>query len=211
MRILFCKITSMKYYKGTCKNDQASFGGSFVKENGYGHEEYNFCPFNMEGTDELECMGFVEPKSNKGTRNTIHIEKLEGCELMKKETSVDDVLVVWCAKDEVGVITVVGWYKNATVWRDLQDWVCTFGDGVEEFRCYNVRAKAKDCVLLPKGSRVNYKWRIPNSSYTKSYGFGQSMIWYANEPRAKEFIETLVKNIDSYTGENHRDVYPEID
>ena len=147
MRILFCKISSMKYYKGACDQDVPMYGGKFVEENGYGHEEFNFRPIDMEGIPEPECVGFVEPKSNRGTRNTLHIEKIEGCESLRKEPLVDDVLVIWCAKRDYGDVTVVGWYKHATVWRDLQDWTIMFEDGTEEDRCYNVRAKASDCTL----------------------------------------------------------------
>ena len=39
--IVFSKISSMKYYKGACEKDTPSYGGSFVEEHGYGHEEYN--------------------------------------------------------------------------------------------------------------------------------------------------------------------------
>ena len=49
MRILFCKISSMKYYKGACEKDVPLYGGRFVEENGYGHEEFNFLPVEMEG------------------------------------------------------------------------------------------------------------------------------------------------------------------
>ena len=42
MKILFCKIACMKYYKGTCDKDIPYNGGSFVKEHGYGYEENNF-------------------------------------------------------------------------------------------------------------------------------------------------------------------------
>ena len=132
MRILFCKISSMKYYKGACEQDIPVYGGKFVEENGYGHEELNFFPVDMEGLEEPECVGFVEPKSNRGVRNTLHIEKIEGCDAMRKEPLVDDVLVVWCAKRDYGDVTVVGWYKHATVWRDLQDWTLMYEDGAEE-------------------------------------------------------------------------------
>ena len=40
-RILFCKISSMKYYKGHCDEDVPVNGGKYVAEHGYGHEEYN--------------------------------------------------------------------------------------------------------------------------------------------------------------------------
>ena len=75
----------MKYYKGACEKDVPLYGGRFVEENGYGHEEFNFLPVEMEGESELECMGFVEPKSNKGRRNSFHIEKIEGCAALKNE------------------------------------------------------------------------------------------------------------------------------
>ena len=210
MRILFCKISSMKYYKGVCKQDEPQFGGKFVEENGYGHEEFNFLPIEMDETAELECVGFVEPKSNRGTRNTLHVEKIDGCASMSKEPFVDDVLVVWCAKRDRGDVTVVGWYKHATVWRDLQDWTITFPNGTEEDRGYNVRAKASDCTLLPTGERNRAIWTIPSAKYTKAYGFGQSMIWYPTEPEAKPYLERLIRNINSYRDDNWLEMYPEI-
>ena len=120
MRILFCKISSMKYYKGHCDEDVPVNGGKYVAEHGYGHEEYNFTPILVQGESETECLGFVEPKSNSGTRNTFHLEKIDGCANLKNEPFVEDVLVIWCATRLQGDVTVVGWYKHATVWRDLQ-------------------------------------------------------------------------------------------
>ena len=209
MRILFCKISSMKYYKGACAKDQPLFGGKFVEENGYGHEEFNFLPIEMEESGALECVGFVEPKSNRGTRNTFHIEKLEGCEALRREPFVDDVLVVWCAKRDRGDVTVVGWYKHATVWRDLQDWTIMFENGVEEERCYNIRANADCCTLLPEGERNRAVWSVPSAKYTKSYGFGQSMVWYPTEPGAKLYLDRLVDAIENYQGDNWLNTYPE--
>lgn len=210
MKIVFLKISNMKYYKGVCKNDTPSYGGDYVKENGYGHEEYNFYPMQMEDSDAIECIGFAEPKSNKGTRNTFHIENIEGCSAMKNEPCVDNVLVVWCAKynDERG-ITVVGWYKNATIFRELHNWIYVAKDGSESERCYNVYANADDCTLLPYGERNRHIWTVPLSKYTRSYGFGQSMVWYPTEPEATNYIEQLVKSIENYDGENWLDKYPE--
>jgi hypothetical protein len=208
MRILFCKISSMKYYKGACDLDVPMYGGKFVEENGYGHEEFNFLPIEMEGIAEPECVGFVEPKSNRGVRNTLHIEKIEGCAAMKKEPLVDDVLVIWCAKRDRGDVTVVGWYKHATVWRDVQDWTIMFDNGMEEERGYNVRAKASDCTLLPSGERNRAIWSIPSAKYTGVYGFGQSMVWYPTEPEAENYLTRLLKNIESYRDENWLNKWP---
>jgi len=207
MKILFCKISSMKYYKGACDEDIPVNGGSFVAENGFGHEEFNFCPFEMDGSDDLECVGFVEPKSNRGSRNTFHIERIEGCEAYSREPYIDDVLVVWCAKSYKGEVTVVGWYKHATVWRNLLDWTLDFPDHSEE-RYYNVRAKASECVLLPEGERNRHIWSVPLAKRTGSYGFGQSMVWYPTEPEAEQYLSRLLESMDEYSGDNWLNKYP---
>ena len=203
MRILFCKISNMKYYKGVSDKDPASFGGKFVDENGYGHEELNFYPMLMDEADREECLGFVEPKSNRNVRNTLHIEKIEGLSAFKDEPSVDDVLVIWCATRERGDVTVVGWYKHATVYRDLQEWTLVYDDNSEDERYYNVRAFAENCTLLPSSERNRHIWQVPTAKYTKSYGFGQSMVWYPTAPEAEIFLQRLVENIENYKGENH--------
>ena len=71
----------------------------------------------MEGKEGLYCLGFFETKSHNGKDvNQMRIENIAGCELLKKEESVDDVLVVYCAKHPAHKFTtVVGWYKHATV------------------------------------------------------------------------------------------------
>ena len=209
MKILFCKITNMKYYKGVCDKDEPKFGGKFVDENGYGHEELNFFPVQLDDADYPECVGFVEPKSNGYTRNTIHVERLSGCSGLKNAPFAEDVLVVWCTKRENGNLSVVGWYKHATVWRDLQEWTLEFENGEEEDRCYNIKAKADDCTLLPQNVRNTNDWSVPMARKTKSFGFGQSMIWYADTPEAEKYVNTLVNSIENYSGENWIDVYPE--
>ena len=115
MRILFCKVSGMKYYKGACEQDKPYNGGKFVEENGFGHEEFNFRPIKLDDEEQTMCLGFVEPKSNKGRRNTLHIQNIEGCAACTQEPCVEDVLVVWCATRMEGDTTVVGWYKSATV------------------------------------------------------------------------------------------------
>lgn len=139
---------------------------------------------------------------NKGRRNTFHIENIEGCAALKDEPFVEDVLVVWCATRQQKDITVVGWYKHATVWRDLQGFIVEYEDGTEEERCFNIRAKASDCVLLPEGERNRAKWSIPSARYTRAYGFGQSMVWYPVEEEAKPYLAKLLDSIDSYNEEN---------
>lgn len=164
---------------------------------------------DMNNYDNSQCVGFVEPKSNRGTRNTMHIEKIEGCASMKYEESVDDVLVIWCATRQQGDTTVVGWYKQATVYRDLQWWIFEHDDGEEEERCFNVNADASNCVLLPEWERNRYQWSVPSARRTRSFGFGQAMTWYPTQQEAQPFLARLIDSIEKYNGENWLDTYPQ--
>ena len=211
MKILFCKVSCMKYYKGHCRKDRPYNGGRFVQENGYGLEEYNFFPAEMtespDGPSDNKkyCFGFVETKSTKDRRaNELHIEKIDGCRAFKNEEAVDDVLVVWCATSDLNETSVVGWYKHATVYRHYQQETAIFED-----RYYNILACADDCVLLPSGERHQHIWNAPTAKRTRSYGFGQSLVWYAAEESAKGYIERLMENIRHYDGENWLAKYPE--
>lgn len=206
MRILLCWIGYMDYYKGSCDKDIPRNCGPFIKENGYGGEEFNFLPIIIG--DEEFCFGFVEPKStNKETVNTIHIEKIEGCENLKKAEFVDDVLVVWCALAYANEMIVVGWYKNASVFRNLQKVTIENPDGTEYQQSYNVVAKADDCILLP-ATGIRRRWSVPTVS-KKGYGFYKSFLWYPTKENVKEYIRNLVQKIENYDGENWLDRYPE--
>lgn len=76
MRILFCKISAMKYYKGVIPGkDEAFNGGSFVKEHGEGNEQYNFDPVISED-GQAYCLGFVETKSSSKGNTMNYISKI---------------------------------------------------------------------------------------------------------------------------------------
>jgi len=198
MLTLFCKISAMKYYKGACEKDQPYNGGKFVLENGYGAEQYNFLSVEVEGVGEL-CLGFVETKTNpaKGSPNDLHFEKIKGCETLKNEDSVDGVLVVWCATTALNETSIVGWYRNATIFRTYQE--CEFDTG--DVQLYNVIALKENCVLLPQGERHRHIWDAPVAK-VRTFGFGQSMIWYASEDAAQKYIIDITDQIENYKGEN---------
>ncbi|MFV0351033.1 MAG: hypothetical protein ACK5JF_01810 [Oscillospiraceae bacterium] len=204
-KIVFCKISCMKYYKGAGPNDMPYNGGSFVNKNGYGYEEYNFFTrkFAKEWVDVSGTiqpgeyyLGHVETKSTYASkRNQLHVEKIRGFnDTYKNQPSVSGVTVIWCATTDLNETSVVGWYKNATVYREYQ----TIGieDGTQ--RTYNVLAHAADCVLLPQGVRHKYIWKIPLKKHTKVFGFGQSMLWYAQEEEALSYLQHLTDSIDNY-------------
>ena len=178
MRILFCRIKSMKYYKGVSVSDPVEMPEGFEHLG----EQYNFKHFNDNG--KKICRGYFE-----------HHEYNVSIENIDKNAvgdSIDDVLVVWCAKyDGIGIV-IVGWYKHATVYRHLQknpDW-------------HYVTANIEDCVLLSEEARS--MWKVPYSK-KDGYGFGMSNIWYAREENAENYVKSLIKRINDY---NWIDKYP---
>lgn len=84
-----------------------------------------------------------------------------------------------------------------------------FEDGSEEDRCYNILAEARNCILHPVDECNRHIWRVHSARYTKSFGFGQAMVWYPVEETARVFLERLVHNINHYGGENWIDKFPE--
>lgn len=220
MRILFCNIAWMKYYKGECPQDVPVVGGSTEKKTHPVKEAFNFDPVAIldEKSENPEewCLGYAETKSSsKNAVNQLHIEKIEDCQSYAKEEIVDDVLVVWCAKETTTTQMIVGWYKHANVYRNLQYILFKNQDDSETYIEYNISAKAENCVLLPKGSRHRkLLWEAPRvSAKGRSYGFGQAPIWYVNDvdknENLKHYIDKLLNQIDNYDDENWLYNYPE--
>ena len=204
MKIVFFNIAWMKEYRGNEDgNDKPVHGGSFVEVTGDAHEKYNFFPIRSLEEQEVYCLGFYETKSHNGQdENQMHIENISGCELCRKEESVEDVLVVYCAKHPAhNFTTVVGWYKHATVYRHYKE--INFGEG--DIQYYNALAKASDCVLLPVSARSRIvQWKVPRKTGGCGYGFGRANVWYASEEDKglQEYLKRIVDQIENYRGEN---------
>lgn len=188
MRVLFCNIAWMKYYNGITKVDQPVNGEAWVLENHDAVESLNFAPCN----DGTYC-GYVSTKSNGDKLNELHVEKFEG--ISKKADVADNVLVIWVAKRSISEKnTIVGWYKNATVFR-------YYKERNDEYS-YNIKAKVKDCVLLPLNKRNKIVPRAGKDGY--SYGMGQANVWFAqsDDEKCKGYVENIINFINSYSGIN---------
>lgn len=211
----------MDYYKGIISGkDEPQYGGSYVMSTGDAHEKYNFEGVSLIFDDKSMpdgdyCLGFVETKSSKGGRNQLHIEKIDGCAACKDEDSIDDVLVIYCAKHPYHKFTsVVGWYKHATIFRNYIFQVFPGeNEGVIYEQAYNTIALKTDCVLLPKNSRRITEWNVPRRQTGAAYGFGQANVWFAEESKDNKllqgYLKTLIEKIDTYDGENWIDKYPD--
>lgn len=177
---------------------------SYLQETGDGEEKYNFKPFSKDG--KKVCLGFVETGFTKGgykngRRRQMHIENIKNSG--KPKEYLDNVLVVWCATlPESKKSVIVGWYKDATVYRTIN----TFYEDkniTENERIYNVVADKRSCIFLPKKERLKDEWvayrKIRNP---QKFGFGQSNVWYAREDVAEDYINKVVKQIKDYEGVN---------
>ena len=176
MKMLFCNIGWMDLYDGIY-GDSIRGGGSFNEDNtGSG-----VCNFSPAGDS---VYGYVHPNGQ------IRIENIGGDDT---EESISGVTVVWTApRKDVGTV-VVGWYRNAKVYRQSQE----IPEHAEYHRKngvshYCITASFNDATLLPPNER---NCKIPRGKG----GMGQSNVWYANSPEGKETIATvnrlIVKNI----------------
>ena len=206
MKIIFCNITYMKYYKGVIEGiDEPENGGEYVKIHKDAHEAYNFEPVTFDGNDQELCLGYVRlSQSRQNKISEFHLEKINGCKHMENEPWVEDVTVVWCAKsDRIDGVRIVGWYSHATALRNP-----LFAEFPNQYiQEYNFFSDKENCVLLPEKERFLSKWIVPRSGHNRyDFGFGRSNIWYAqdtdNNPKAKAFIDKIMSQIESYDGEN---------
>jgi len=207
-RVIFCNIAWMKNYCGIKKDDIPVNGGSYVKKNQRGNEVDNFLPITVveDGIDERICYfgSFETMASNGSTSNQTHIEKIYGCKGLQKADFAEGVLVIWCATSKSGSSRIVGWYKNATVYRRYKEIEIENPDGSTEIRPYNIMCDIEDAVLLPESERQETVWFAPRKNEKKgiSFGFFRANVWYASEPEAQHYVEKVVKRIRSYHGKN---------
>lgn len=187
-KILFCNIAWMKYYVGVTDEDQPINGGEYIKEVGKGGEVYNFLD------DNGKCHGFVRVGGNMALEK--HFKGAKA-----KDDYVDDVLVVWVATNKNKQTRIVGWYKNARVYRKVHrtGGALTFFFVPKISSYYNIEAKAIDCYLIPEEDR---NFPIDRASEVgEGMGFGQSNIWYAESDFAKaNIVPKVIEYIESYDG-----------
>ena len=133
MKVLFCNIAYMEYYRGIIPNVDVPVNMTErSKDPNEAEEQYNFLSCNLDSDGDDVCLGYFSAKS-KASKSVpqVHIEKIEGVD--SGAEVAEDVLVIWCAKKEGAEnrTVVVGWYKHAKVYRYYQEAI--FGDGEDEF------------------------------------------------------------------------------
>ena len=176
----------MNEYVGS-DGDPIRGGGAFNEEN-VGHEVCNFS--SVQG----RVYGYVQSKGR------IKIERLG---VDKKAESVSGVTVVWTAPapHQTKEAVVVGWYRNATVYRELQqipeDAKWHKKNGVPHYR---ITALFNDVMLLLPNERDCV---IPRG---QKHFMGQRNIWYAHKPENKKVVTDVAALIEGKRLGDWRDV-----
>ncbi len=174
MPLLFCNVGWMNKYNGI-SGDSIERGGKY-NQHSIGHEVCNFTK------NKGFVFGYVRPVGD-----SIKIEKLGAS---KKDEKIEGVTVVWTAGPESGGTVVVGWYEEATVYRDLQSIenpnALQTKNGVTSYR---VKARADKATLLPVEQR---ELIIPRAV---KGGIGQSNVWFADKEESQEIVGRVLELI----------------
>lgn len=189
--VVFCRVAWMKWYQGITEDDKPVNGGAFVKENEDAHETNNFLSYNHR------CRGFVQINTERFNIERFTKEKGMGDE-------VHGVTIIFVATRPNGTSYIVGWYKNATVYRyGKLSYEGMRHDGTCQFYWFD--AKEEDCVLIPENQR---RYVIPKASKAgKGRGMGQSNIWFADAPEAANVRINALNYINEYNGAREQIYY----
>lgn len=159
----------MDFYKGLI-SDTIRGGGKYVDLMGWGNEMFNFKKYSNY------FYGYVQPKIDREHKNpdTIKLEKMGAS---PADAKLSGVTVVWTARDPTnGGTYIIGWYKNATVYRHYQD---PPKNSKRKYKNnsigYFIKAKSADGKLLPIDERI-----VPVQRRKKKW-MGQSNVWYAQD------------------------------
>jgi hypothetical protein len=183
----------MSRYEGLDgKPDKIVGGGKWVTENKTGHE---ICKFVACGNGYV--YGHVETSQGKKFRK-IRIEAIGG-----SGDYVDGVDVVWTATDpDKGGRTVVGWYREATVFREQQEFAAppSRQHARDKIGSYRIRALAKHGVRLDLEKRNLVMGRGPG-------WMGQTAWWAPSNdspPQVGRFVRLTRELLDGLSGTSEK-------
>jgi hypothetical protein len=172
MSILFCNVGWMERYQGLNSGDHIKGGGDYVKKSERGHEVCNFSP------DNTTLYGYVQVPGE-----AINLDCLGAG---SDDTSIGGVTVVWTATRPGGGTTIVGWYKDATIFRSYQIFKkIPLAQSQNSIDGFWMKAPAAMATILPVDSRI---FEIPRQ---KKGGMGRSNIWYADRPESAKLVDSV--------------------
>lgn len=163
-KILLCRTAWMKNYNGRANIDIPRSGSKYIQENKTGGEIYNFK--NVKGKSYAYFPYITD----------LAIQNL-GAD--RNDDLIEGVTIVFCATHPIeGGIRVVGWHKNAKIFRSEQS--------NSHSEIFHSVTEYKNTVLIPEDDRV---FKLPET-------FGRSSLYYiALHPHKRRLLEKLEKYI----------------
>ena len=190
---LFCHISWMREYKGHHRIDEQidepERGGFDDVKHGTAHECCNFLP------DENGMVyGHVETwkGDEDGFDAQIRIENL-GANI--SDPDIDGIDVIWTATHDMGGKRVVGWYRNARVYRERQfhkkGTYPTEQHRRDNVGSYRITANEKNVTLIAENLRY---LRLDPNNIRKGFPGMNSIFYpsnYVNNQELNRFLEEL--------------------
>ena len=182
-RVVFARVGWMRCYAGSVPGDERPRGGGKYNLRHVGSEVLNFKPFGER------LYGYFETSMQN---NRTALERIDPSASGRE--SLDGVLIVFVAKHPTRGQVIVGWYRNATVYREWQQRPRVKGEFL--YRCV---ARVADCVLLPEPKRTR---RIP----TGKGAIGQTNVCYPLDddrtPKDAPWMTGAIEWVNGYEGDN---------
>lgn len=169
-KFLVCNVTWMEKYQGI--EPVFATNWSFVSQNGFGYELLNFYD------DNGFLYGYTEMHEGSITLSRIDKE----C----SDDHIDGVTVIWISKNPKGKLTIVGFYRNATVYSKRQT-----RTNNQRYPWYFIKAKTSDSYLIPCEDR---DFEFPT---TRANRPGQASVWYGANEELKVQMLDYINKIDS--------------
>ena len=187
MPVIFARVGWMKWYRGPQTDDEKPIGGGSYNKQELGHEAFNFLSLNGA------LLGYFQPQLRKGYPSRIALDRIKAG---FTGDALHGVLAVFVATDpKEGGQRIVGWYRDATVYRDDQQ---SSAKERREFS-YFLNGQADKAVLIPEARR---SFVIPGGKGA----FGQANVCYALDGKGQSknatWIDDALEYVDSYALEN---------
>lgn len=155
----------MEYYKGKTTYDIPINGGNWVNKNEDAGDAHNFT--NCGGW----YYGYVRPEN-------LNINRIE----KTNRSTLSNTLVIFFATQPKGGQCIVGWYKNAEVFKKRQ---VTNHKNRQGYYEYNVRAKKSYLVPAPE------RW------FFLPVKPGENNVWYGKDYLSKKEITEIISYVNN--------------
>lgn len=176
--VVFCRGGYMKYYRGITNDDIACVGGGRYNKGNIGHECCNFYRY-ANG----KCYGFAQSINGK-----LDIDRITSDTLPVNPTNntyIDDVTVIFVANG-----MVVGFYKNAKAFKDLQKLTNPAMPDIDD---YFFECDSHNAVLIAEKDRPQFPIKQGQTNW-----FGQSNIFYADSSNIYADVVDIVDRVLAY-------------